>query len=153
VSLRASGRHSAACDYYERLDAFYGIGSTVLAAVVGSTVFVTLQNTASEAIRIIAGIVGVTAAVWSGIQTAAKYGQRAERHRQASRQYATAVREIAELRAIPPPAGQLQARLDRLRKTLDETGAMAPNVPPRIWYERPAWWSRFVPGGGTGPPG
>lgn len=137
LSLKASGRHSAACDYYERLDAIYGVGSTVLAAIVGSTVFVTLQHATGEAVRIIAGLIGVTAAIASGIQTTAKYAQRAERHRQASRQYAATVRQIAELRALPPPADVIQHRLDTLRKILDDTGAMAPNVPPRIWYDRP----------------
>lgn len=55
MALKASGRHSDACDKYERLDSFYGVGSTVLTAIVGSTIFVTLQKTASEAIRITAG--------------------------------------------------------------------------------------------------
>lgn len=144
MALKATGRHSSACDYYERLDSVYGVGSTVLTAVVGSTVFVTLQSSAAEGIRIAAGVVGVIAAVASGIQTAAKYGQRAERHRQASRHYAVVVRQIAELRALPPPPESIQTQLDALRKSLDDTGAMAPNVPPNIWFERPAWWKRAI---------
>ncbi len=137
MALKASGRHSAACDKYERLDSFYGVGSTVLTAIVGSTIFVTLQKTASEAIRIIAGLVAAIAAVASGIQTAAKYGQLAERYRQASRHYATVARRIDELLAVPPPAGQLTSVLNQLRKSLDDAGAMAPNVPPRIWRVSP----------------
>jgi hypothetical protein len=144
MALKATGRHSSACDYYERLDSFYGVGSTVLTAVVGSTVFVTLQSSAAEGIRIAAGVVGVIAAVASGIQTAAKYGQRAERHRQASRHYAVVVRQIAEIRALPPPSEHIQAELDALRKSLDDTGAMAPNVPPNIWFERPGWCKRVI---------
>ena len=133
MALKASGRHSAACDKYERLDSFYGVGSTVLTAVVGSTIFVTLQKTASEAIRVIAGLVAAVAAVASGIQTAAKYGQLAERYRQSSRHYATVARRIDEILTMPPDVGQLTGVLDQLRKTLDDAGAMAPNVPPRIW--------------------
>jgi hypothetical protein len=100
---------------------------------VGSTVFVTLQGSTSEAIRILAGIVGIVAAMASGVQMAGKYGQRAERHRQASRHYSTVTRQIDEILADPPSADQVKAALDGLHKNLDDTGAMAPNVPPRIW--------------------
>jgi hypothetical protein len=138
MALKASGRHSAACDRYEHMDSLYGIGSTVLTAIVGSTIFVTLQKTASETIRIVAGLVAAIAAVASGIQTAAKYGQLAERYRQASRHYATVARRIDEILADPPPdQAQMTTILDQLRKSLDDTGAMAPNVPPRIWSSGP----------------
>jgi hypothetical protein len=137
MALKAAGRHSAACDHYQRLDALYGVGSTVLTALVGSTIFVTLQNTASEAVRIIAGLVAATAAVASGIQTAAKYSQLAERFRQASRHYAAVARRIDELLADPPAPADLKGTLDELRKSLDEVGALAPNVPPRIWRAGP----------------
>jgi hypothetical protein len=137
MALKASGRHSAACDRFERLDSLYGVGSTVLIAVVGSTIFVTLQTTASEAIRIIAGLVAAVAAIASGIQTAAKYGQLAERYRQASRHYATVARRIDEILADPPGQAQVPTTLDQLRKSLDDAGAMAPNVPPRIWNAGP----------------
>lgn len=122
--------HSAACDVYEHRDGLYGVGSTALTAIVGSTLFVTLQNTTSEAIRIIAGLVAIVAAIASGIQTFAKYGQLAERYRQASRGYSAVARRIDELLADPPPAAQIGVALDQLRKSLDDTGALAPNVPP-----------------------
>jgi hypothetical protein len=133
MALKASRRHSTACDAYERRDSLYGVASTVLAAIVGSTIFVTLQKTASETIRIIAGLVAAAAAIASGIQTTAKYGQLAERYRQASRHYATVARHIDEVLANPPGAGQIKEMLDELRKSLDDIGAMAPNVPPKIW--------------------
>lgn len=144
MALKASGRHSAACDRYEHLDSIYGVGSTALTAVVGSTIFVTLQTSASEAIRIIFGLVAAVAAVASGIQTAAKYGQRAERYRQASRHYATVARQIDEVLADPPDPAQVSSTLDQLRKSLDDAGAMAPNVPPRIWKAGPNEEDRLV---------
>jgi uncharacterized protein YrrD len=109
MALKASGRHSAAYDRYENLDSFYGVGSTVLTALVGSTIFVTLQKTASEAIRIIAGLVAAVAAIASGVQTAAKYGQRAERYRQASRHYATVSASSSNARLRRGPCADLLA--------------------------------------------
>lgn len=133
VAVEASRKHSNACDHYETLDGWLGIGSTALTAIVGSAVFVSIQHSPGDAAQAIVGFIGVVAAISSGIQTTAKYGQRAERHRQASRQYGATVRQIDELRALPPGATDLQARLDSLRKNFDDTGAMAPNVPPKIW--------------------
>jgi len=133
MALKASRRHSSACDSFERRDSSYGLVSTALTAIVGSTIFVTLQKTTSETVRIAFGLIAACAAIASGIQTTAKYGQRAERHRQASRHYATVARMIDELLANPPAPGEIKATLDELRKSLDDTGAMAPNVPPKIW--------------------
>ncbi len=73
------------------------------------------------------------AAIGSGIQTTAKYGQVAERYRQASRSYGAVARRIDELLADPPAPDQVLTVLDQLRKSLDDTGALAPNVPPKIW--------------------
>jgi len=133
MSLKASRRHSSACDAFERRDSTYGLISTALTAIVGSTIFVTLQKTASEGVRIAFGLIAAFAAIASGVQTTAKYGQRAERHRQASRHYATVARMIDELLASPPTPGEIRTTLDELRKSLDDTGALAPNVPPKIW--------------------
>lgn len=136
MAQKAEDRHSAACDLYERYDQFFGIGSTVLTAIVGSTLFVTLTNSTSEGLRIVVGLIAVIAAVASGIQTTAKYGTLAERYRQASRHYGAVTRQIAELLADPAPAAHMTGELDAIRKALDDTGAMAPNVPPRIWNAR-----------------
>ena len=81
----------------------------------------------------IAGLVAATAAVACGIQTTAEYAQLSERYRQASRHYATVARRIDEILSAPPGQSELMAVLDELRKSLDEVGAMAPNVPPKIW--------------------
>lgn len=104
-----------------------------MAAVVGSTVFVSLQQTTALAVKIIAGVIGLTAAVASAIQTTAKFGARAEKHRQASRLYGALVREIEEVRALPPSHSDLETRIDDLRKSFDSAGTMAPDVPPKIW--------------------
>ena len=138
VALKASDRHAAACDHYERLDSGLGIASTALAAIVGSTIFVSLQLTTSLVVKIAAGVVGIAAAVLFGIQTTAKFGARSERHRQASRRYGALVREVEELRALPPAHVDLISKVDALRKDFDDAGSMAPDVPPRIWYQATA---------------
>ena len=68
MALKASNRHSDACDHFESLDARYGVVSTALTAVAGSALFVTLKAS-STAFRIIAGVIGIVAAIASGIQT------------------------------------------------------------------------------------
>jgi hypothetical protein len=46
-------------------------------------------------------------------------------------------RRIDEILADPPSKTALTAVLDHLRKSLDDVGAMAPNVPPKIWKAGP----------------
>jgi hypothetical protein len=138
IALKSSGRHAAASDHFERFDSAFGLTSTALAAIVGSTVFITLQQTTAVGIKVVAGLIGLIAAVASAIQTTAKFGARAEKHRQASRQYGALVRAIEEVRALPPMQSDLQTRIDSLRKNFDDAGMTAPDVPPKIWRKAPA---------------
>ena len=130
---KASVRHSRACDRYHRMDSFYGVGSTVLTAIIGSTIFITLQKSTSEGVRIAAGIVGAVAAIASAIQTAGKYAKSAEEYRQASRTYSAISRQIAEIMARPPAEAQWTVTMDQLRKSLNDAGTTSPNVPFGIW--------------------
>ncbi len=136
TATKAAGRHADASDHFEHWDSVLGLTSAVLAAIVGSTIFISLQQTTSLIVKVAAGAIGLIAAVAAAVQTTVKYGARAERHRQASRQYGALLRQVDELRALPPPLGELQARIDQLRKGFDDAGTAAPDVPPRIWNRK-----------------
>ncbi|MDQ6947147.1 MAG: SLATT domain-containing protein [Actinomycetota bacterium] len=136
TALKSAGRHAVASDHFERGDSVLGLTSAALAAIVGSTVFVSLQQTTTLVVKLAAGALGLIAAVAAAVQTTAKYGGRAERHRQASRQYGALLRQVDEIRALPPAPDDLQSRIDQLRKGFDDAGAVAPDVPPRIWNRK-----------------
>jgi hypothetical protein len=136
TAAKAAGRHADACDYFEHWDSVLGLTSAVLAAIVGSTIFISLQQTTSLVVKLAAGAIGLIAAIAAAVQTTVKYGARAERHRQASRQYGALLRQLDELRALPPPPGELESKIDQLRKGFDDAGTAAPDVPPRIWNRK-----------------
>jgi hypothetical protein len=141
----ASERHSTACDYYAALDRFYGTSSTVLTAIVGSAVFISLTKSTSTGLRVAAGVVGVIAAILSAVQTGAKYAAQSERHRTASRAYGALGRQMEEIQAIGLAAGgDVQTELDTINKTMNDIGQTAPNVPPRIWFNRGGVWRLFA---------
>jgi len=137
VAGKATDRHAAACDYFERLNSQLGVTTTALAAIVGSTVFVGLQQTTSPWIKAAEGTLGLAAAVLAGIQTTMKFGARSEQYRQASRHYGALARQIDEFLALPPSPADLPEKFDTLRKSFDDAGAAAPDVPPRIWNQKP----------------
>jgi len=136
TAVKAAGRHAAACDHFEHWDSVLGLTSAIFAAIVGSTIFISLQQATSLVVKLAAGAIGLIAAIAAAVQTTVKYGARAERHRQASRQYGALLRQVDELRALPPPPVDLQSRIDQLRKGFDDAGTAAPDVPPRIWNRK-----------------
>ena len=100
---------------------------------------VTSQAQSATWVKLLVGAVALIAAACAGTQATMKWGARGERHRLASRQYGAIARQIEEFMAIPPPEAELQSRIDGFRKAIDDAGANAPNVPPRIWNQTAPW--------------
>ena len=77
-----------------------GICCTVLSSIVGTTIFATISkqpSTTSESIdwvRIITGLLSVTAAVFSALQTFLGFSENAEKHRKAGLAYEMACNKI-----------------------------------------------------------
>lgn len=107
---------------------------TALTAFVGTAVFASLNSTAvSPALRIVVGLVSVTAAVSAALQTFLKYAERAEKHRAAGARYGAVRRKLEAVFA-----GDADARnghyLAAIREELDRLAEDSPNVPPRVFY-------------------
>ena len=93
----------------------FGLGATTtigLGAVVGTSVFASAQGNAkfNTPFGYALGSLSVLAAVLAALQTYFRYSERAEKHRQASRQYGDAVRHIEEVKKARLP----RAELDKL---------------------------------------
>lgn len=134
-ALKASSRHSNACDRFTALDSGLAVGSAILAAIAGASIVASLGST-TPSIKIGAGVASLIAAVLSGIQATMKWGARSERHRVAARAYGAIARQAEELADLPPSDAEITTRIDALRKALDDAGANAPNVPGDIWRRR-----------------
>jgi hypothetical protein len=106
----------------------------VLSAIVGTSVFATLQNNLSVAAKITVGMVSVTAAVVAGVQAFATLSKRAYEYERAARIFGSLRRQIEEARwLLHDDSDAMAARVSELRLRLDDAARDSPNTPPRIW--------------------
>lgn len=116
--------HKRAAAIYERQSRLLGLSTTVLSAVVGTTIFTTLQETPTIAVRAIVGLISVAAAVVAAVQTFLKLPDLAQRHNSAARQFGDLRRRVERLQATGghgEDLGQILAKLDDDWFTLSET--------------------------------
>jgi hypothetical protein len=123
--------HYAAEEYYSRLHYYVGLPASVLAAIVGTTVFASLDAAVDVKLKFLVGLISVLTAISTGLQTFLRYPERAERHRKAAGEYAAIRREI-ERNLVFPDHAKFEV-VDQIRKRIDGIGADAPNVPARLW--------------------
>jgi hypothetical protein len=98
-----------------------GLPAGLLSAIVGTSIFVSLEKAPSITVRIIFGMISITAAALSAAQTYLRFAERAEKHRSAGAAYGALRREIEQFQAIGPTTGEQEATfVDSLRKRFDE---------------------------------
>ncbi|MGF6770887.1 hypothetical protein P3T18_003366 [Paraburkholderia sp. GAS199] len=126
--------HYDMADLLSSRDRRIGWLATALTAFVGTAVFASLNEaTVSPALRIFVGLVSVTAAVSSALQTFLRYAERAEKHRAAGARYGAVRRRLEAVFS-----GDRDARdghyLTAIRDELDRLAEDSPNVPPEVFY-------------------
>jgi hypothetical protein len=114
-----------------------GVPTVVCAAVVGTSLFATLNR--SESLPVMAratiGTLSVVAAVLAAVQTFLRFAERAERHVQAGDWYSAIKRDVDELLALPSgDRGTPKEVFDRLRKDLNKAGQTYPAIGERTWH-------------------
>jgi hypothetical protein len=106
------------------------------AAIVGTSVFASLESTPNNSIKIVLGLASISSAVLASLQTFYDFASRAESHRMAGVKYKTVVRMLEQI--LTQPVKQLPEKsdfLDDLRKRLDDLEAEAPVVPEGIYRQ------------------
>jgi hypothetical protein len=129
--------HYMAAERAELRGRVIGITSAILGAVVGTSIFATIQSSPSVPWRISAGLLATSAAVLAAMYTFLDYAQRAASHRAAGAAYGRLLREFdgfsLELSA-GKDVSQLMGSLARLRHRMDELGQDSPLIPsPSFW--------------------
>lgn len=130
---RANVAHLRATDRLSWRNFGLGGTATVLAAVVSSSVFGTLQEAVATELRVVVASVSLLSAGLIGLNTYLRYGERVEAHRRASRGYGSVDRDIDKLKAAQPAEPKLNERVTEIGRRLDEIDDQAPNVPIRVW--------------------
>jgi hypothetical protein len=136
--------HYIAEERYRQLHYAIGVPAAILAAGVGTSVFVTLEKTTDTQIKILIGMVSILAAILTGLQTFLRYSERADRHRKAASDYSSIRREIEQTLVF----AHAPHDVDHIRKRIDDITSGAPNVTPRMWAtaeKRAASSDYFIP--------
>jgi hypothetical protein len=111
-----------------------GIPVVVLAGLVGTSVFATLQENTSATIRLAVGGASVLAAILASIQTFLRHEERAEKHRIAGVRYGTLKRRIEHHIVFPPAeTAEIERLVDGLRIDWDALNEECPSIPMGVW--------------------
>ena len=123
-----------------RANIFLGLPVTTLTAVVGTSLFATLnEQQLPTALRITVGSISVAASVLSAIQTFFGFAQRADKHVLAADWYAALRRRIEEIRAMPKQArGDARKVLDDIRREMNTVSSTFPQIGEPDWRQAAA---------------
>ena len=124
--------HYGSAEYFGKWKFGLGIPAVILSALVGTTVFATLQKQPELWLQIIVGFASVAAALLTSLQTFLGYSERAEKHRIAGAKYGAVRRELEYIRTL---SNVDEAKLENLRKRLDDLAYESPNNPKNIYYK------------------
>ena len=131
--------HYMAWEHFSRLNKWFGIPVVVTSTVVGTAIFGTIQQDPDIRWKLAAGLLSLTAAVLSALQTTLKYAELAEKHKVAGARYA-ALRRRLDLFILKHGG---EAETDRaeslleLEDVLTRVGELAeesPSLPDKLYY-------------------
>ena len=127
----SSFAHNAAEERYFKTNLLLGVPASLFSAIVGTTVFASLEKDVDVRIKILVGFISIITAILTGLQTFLRYSERAERHRKIAAQYGSIRRTIEQNLVFEDKL--TYDVVDQIRKQLDSVGGEAPNVPSTLW--------------------
>ncbi len=131
AALVAHGHYRAALRF-SRLNYWFGFPSVVLATIVGTSVFATLQAKPEFWWQVLVGVMSIAAAILSALQSFLGYSDKAEKHRAAGAKYNAIGRELELWLSLPQEDLQ---RLDAIRQRIDSLAQESPHIPESVHRE------------------
>jgi hypothetical protein len=127
--------HYASVTRYIRVNSVLTWTSTVLSAVVGSTVFAVLAKDVRPWLRFLVGFLSVCTAVVVALKGTLHFEERAEQHRVAASAFGDIRRELELLYAQTAslPSETMVEKLDSIRSNLHSLTTGAPPIPTRLF--------------------
>jgi hypothetical protein len=141
TTYRIVGRaHYLAADRYTRFNRLFGIPVIVITAVVGTTIFGTLDQNPNTGWKIVAGLVTLAGTVLSSLQTSLGFSQTAQKHKAAGEAYRAIRRrfEMLRLRYSQARAEQREEAMNALEAIVAELAELPkefPTVPDRCYSQ------------------
>lgn len=128
---RMQDANFATASLYFRLHTWLGLPSAILAGIVSSAVFGTLNDSALTWVDIAAGGLSLLSAAMIGAVTFLRFGEKGEQHRVAGAKYAAIKREVELLWTFPPQ--NLEETLAKLTERWDQITSESPTIPDKLW--------------------
>jgi len=130
LTVVANGHYRAALRY-SKFKSWLGVPTILLATIVGTSVFANLQEKPEIGWQITIGIMSITAAVLSALQSFLNYGEKAEKHRTAGARYNAVGRELEQLLAQNDDWSSLAS----IRERIDKLANDSPHIPEAVHQE------------------
>jgi len=131
VAHRAHFKAAAKAD---RLSRQLGIPAVILAAIVGTAVFASLEKNPDTWVKIVVGLLGVASAVFGALQTYLGYADLASKHRAAAGRYGAIRRELEEVLAAYTDGNPCdQEQLEGIRSKWVDVESSAPSLSQRLY--------------------
>jgi len=127
--------HNVAAAKYDQLNRYFGFTATAMSAIVGTSIFATLLKSPSLYVKIIVGLVSITAAVITSLLTFLNYSVLTEKHHTTAKEYGDLRRTVEKLWISPLTDEGLRNDVDSIDQTWCELGKKSPVISPRIWAE------------------
>ncbi len=113
-----------------------GILTIVLTAIVGTTIFSTIQKNSDLKTQITTGILSFFAVVFASLQTFLKLSEKAEKHRTSGAKFGSLLKELEHQMVLKKSASEFEQWSNSFRKRWDDISIQCPTVPKKIWKKR-----------------
>ena len=125
--------HYESARKFQRLHLALGLPAIAVSTVVGTAVFASISEAPHPLVQLLAGLLSVTAAVLSGLQTFLKYPELAEKHRLAAAKFANLTHRI-ELLATMEDAhdAEMLAELKAIEASWITLREESPTLPSKV---------------------
>ncbi|MFQ3291564.1 SLATT domain-containing protein [Reinekea sp.] len=112
----------------------FGCLSMVFSTIVGTAVFSYWESSAnSESVRILLGMLSVTAATLAALQTFLNYAEKTANHKNTGALYGALRRDLELLKTIPPVTSEeMSEKLIEFKSMMDKLALDSPGVPSKF---------------------
>lgn len=128
--------HYEAAKHFSAQHYWIGIFVVLFSAIVGTSIFATLQSEGNMLVQIALGLLSVLSAALASLQTFLGSSEKAEKHRSAGATYGSIRRELEQYISLGlPEEDKLASLLDSFREKFDDLAHQAPEISPKIWKQ------------------
>lgn len=130
---RVQHAHYESARKFQRMHLALGLPAIAVSTVVGTAVFASMSQAPNPMLQLLAGLLSVSAAVLSGLQTFLKYPELAEKHRLAAAKFANLTHRIELLATMEGASdADLLAELKAIEASWNTLREESPTLPSRV---------------------